>query len=66
MDSIEIWRSAAALVLHYKTDASERAALRALALRNAGDLDGFSEWCRIGSAVLELQRARPDVPDLIN
>ena len=60
MDSIEIWRSAASLILKYKCAAAEVAAMRAWSARDLGDSIGFEHWRRIGSAIIELEKTRED------
>ena len=57
---LDIYRSAQVLVKHHGTDAPIHAAMRADAMLDKGDLDGFSVWKRILRAVEELQRAEPE------
>ena len=56
---LDIWRSANLLVKQHGTDAPIHAAMRADAMLEAGDLDGYAVWKRIIRAGAELQRARP-------
>ncbi len=44
---------------HHGQDAPIHAAMRADAMLEAGDLDGYAAWKRILRAVEELQRAEP-------
>ena len=44
---LDIYRSANVLVTRHGADASIQAAMRADAMLEAGDLDGFSVWKRI-------------------
>ena len=55
----DIYRSAAVLVKRHGQDAPIHAAMRADAMLERGDLDGFSVWKRILRAVEELQRVEP-------
>ena len=57
---LDIFRSAQALVKQHGADASVHAALRADAILEAGDLEGYAVWKRILRAVEELlSRERP-------
>ncbi len=56
---LDIYRSANLLVKHHGEDAPIEAAMRADAMLEAGDLDGFAVWKRILRAVGEIQRAEP-------
>ncbi len=56
---IEIYRSANLLVKQHGEDAPIEAAMRADAMLNKGDLDGYAVWKRILKAVEKLQRAKP-------
>ncbi len=56
---LDIWRSAQALVKRHGQDAPIQAAMRADAMLDKGDLDGFSVWKRILQAVGELQGVAP-------
>ncbi len=58
---LDIFRSAQALVKQHGQDAPIRAAMRADAILEKGDLDGYAVWKRIVKAVGELlSRERPD------
>ena len=56
---IDIFRVAHLLVKRHGQDAPIEAAMRADAMLDKGDLDGFSVWKRILWAAEELQRAEP-------
>ncbi len=56
---IDIWRSANLLVQQHGQDAPIQAAMRADAMLEAGDLDGYAVWQRVLRAVEELQRVEP-------
>ncbi len=56
---LDIYRSANVLVKQHGQDAPIPAAMRADALLDKGDLDGYAVWKRILRAVEELQRATP-------
>ncbi len=56
---LDIYRSAQVLVKHHGADAPIHAAMRADAMLEAGNLDGYAVWKRILRAVEELQGAAP-------
>ncbi len=56
---LDIYRSAFLLVKQHREDAPIHAAMRADALLEAGDLDGYAVWKRILRAVAEPQRTTP-------
>ncbi len=56
---LDIYRSANEIVKQHGEDASIEAAMRADALLERGDLDGYAAWKRILRAVEELQGAAP-------
>ncbi len=56
---LDIYRSAQVLVKQHGDDAPIEAALRADALLDKGDLDGYAVWKRILRAVDELQGTQP-------
>ncbi len=58
-DEIDIYRAAAILVKRYGEDAPIHAAMRADAMLESGDLDGYAVWRRILRAVEELQGTDP-------
>ncbi len=55
---LDIYRSANLLVKQHGGDASIEAAMRADAMLEKGDLDGYAVWKRVLRAVRELQKAR--------
>ncbi len=56
---LDIYRSANLLVKQYGEDAPIHAAMRADAMLERDDLDGYGVWRRILRAVEELQGAKP-------
>ncbi len=56
---IDIFRSAQLLVKRHGADAPIHAAMRADAMLEKGDLDGYAVWRRILQAVEELGRVEP-------
>ncbi len=56
---LDIYRSAQMLVKHHGQDAPIQAAMRADAMLEKGDLDGYAVWKRILRAVEELQGTVP-------
>ncbi len=56
---LDIYRSASVLVKQHGQDAPIEAAMRADAMLDKGDLDGYAAWKRIVKAVEELQRVEP-------
>ncbi len=56
---LDIYRSANLLVKQHGEDAPIEAAMRADAMLEAGDLDGYGVWKRILRAVEELQGTEP-------
>ncbi len=57
--TLDIYRSANILVKHHGEDAPIEAAMRADAMLDKGDLDGYAVWRRILRAVGELLGAEP-------
>ncbi len=58
---LDIYRSAQALIKRHGADAPIEAAMRADAMLEAGDLDGYAAWKRIIKAVEELlSKERPE------
>ncbi len=53
---LDVYRSAQMLVKHHGQDAPVQAAMRADAMLEKGDLDGYAVWRRILGAVEELRR----------
>ncbi len=56
---LDIYRSAQVLVKQHGEDAPIHAAIRAEAMLEAGDLDGYAVWRRILKAVRELDGTAP-------
>ncbi len=56
---LDIYRSAQVLVKHHGDDAPIEAAMRADAMLEKGDLDGYAVWRRVLRAVEELRRSGP-------
>ncbi len=56
---LDIWRSANLLLKRHGEDTPIEAAMRADAMLEAGDLDGYAVWKRILRAVEELQGTDP-------
>ncbi len=56
---LDIFRSANALVKRHGQDAPIEAAMRAVAMLETGDLDGYAVWKRILQAVEELRGTEP-------
>ncbi len=56
---LDIYRSANVLVKHHGQDAPIHAAMRADAMLEKGDLNGYGVWRRILRAVEELQGTAP-------
>ncbi len=63
---LDIYRTANVLVKRHGEDASIRAAMRADATLDKGDLDGYAVWQRILRAVEELVRKEPAKGERIN
>ena len=59
IETVDIWRKAAALVITRRGESPQFAARQALRLRNNGDAAGYALWVRIGRAVMELERTEP-------
>ncbi len=59
--NLDVYRSAAVTIKQHGEDAPIHAAMRADAMLEAGDLDGYAVWKRIVKAVGELlSKERPD------
>ena len=56
---LDIYRSANVLLKRHGQDAPIRAVMRADAMLDKGDLDGYAVWKRILRAVEELQEPAP-------
>ena len=63
---LDIYRSAQALVKRHGEDARIHVNMRADAMLDKGDLDGFSVWKRILWAVEDLQRAEPELGEVVH
>ena len=60
ISDLDIFRSASLLVKQHGEDAPIHAAMRADAMLEAGDLDGYAVWKRILRAVEELRGKAPE------
>ncbi len=56
---LDIYRAANVIIKQYGPDAPIHAAMRADAMLEKGDLDGYAVWRRVLRAVEVLQRAVP-------
>ncbi len=56
---LDIYRSAKVLVKRHGQDAPYETAMKADAMLEKGDLDGYAVWKRVLRAVEELQRNEP-------
>ena len=63
---LDIWRSANVLVKQQGEDAPIHAAMRADAMLDISDLDGYAEWKRILRAVEELQGTEPKMGEAVH
>ncbi len=63
---IDIYRSANVLVKQYGEDAPIQAAMRADAMLDKGDLDGYAVWKRILRAVEGLQKTEPESGEAVH
>ncbi len=63
---LDIYRSANILVKQHGEDAPIEAAIRADAMLEAGDLEGYAVWRRILRAVEELQGTAPKPGELVH
>ena len=63
---LDIYRSAQVLVKHHGENAPIQAAMRADAMLEGGDLDGYAVWKRILRAVKVLQSAEPTEGERVN
>ena len=55
MEDIDIYRSAKLYIDQYGVEASVHAAMKADAMLERGDLEGFNVWMRIGRAIENMQ-----------
>ncbi len=58
--TLDIYRSANALVKQHGPDAPIHAAMRVDAMLDKGDLDGYAVWKRILRAIKDLTEDRPE------
>ena len=63
---LDIYRSAQMLVKCHGEDAPIEAAMRADAMLDKGDLDGYAVWKRILRAVEEMRRTELEAGERIN
>ncbi len=63
---LDIYRSAQVLVRQHGQDAPVHAAMRADAMLDKGDLEGYAVWKRILRAVEELQGAAPKPGEVVH
>ena len=63
---LDIYRSANLLVKQHGDDAPIEAAMRADAMLEAGDLDGYAVWKRILRAIDELGNTTPAADQAMN
>ena len=59
ISDLDTYRSANVLIRHHGEDATLEAAMRADAMLERGDLDGYAVWRRILRAVENLCRTEP-------
>ena len=64
--NLDIFRSARVLLDQHGEDAPIEAAMKADAMLEKGDLDGYAVWKRILRAVEELRRAQPAGKDQVH
>ncbi len=64
--NLDFYRSARVLVKHHGQDAPIEAAMRADAMLDKGDLDGYAVWKRILRAVEELQGSEPKSGEVVH
>jgi len=60
----DIWRAANTIIELYGAEATLKAALRADALLDQGDAEGFFAWKRIARAIGDLPRPAPAANEL--
>ena len=66
VSDLDIYRSAHVLIREHGQDALIEAAMRADAMLEKGDLDGYAVWKRILRAVGELQETEPGEGERVN
>ena len=65
MDDLDIWRSAKLLVDEHGDTAAIHAAMRADAMLDEGDMDGYAAWKRVVRAVRVLLDRRSPGSDAV-
>jgi hypothetical protein len=55
MDELDVWRAADQMIKLHGKDAAVKAALRADALLDLGDVEGFHTWKRVVIAINRLE-----------
>ncbi len=63
---LDIYRGASVIIKQYGQDAPIHAAMRADAMLEAGDLDGYGVWRRVLRAVGELQEVEPEPGEAVH
>ncbi len=63
---LDIYRAANVIIKQYGQDAPIHAAMRADAMLEKGDLDGFSVWKRILRAIDEMGNTTPGADQAMN
>ena len=63
---LDIFRSASVLVKHHGKDAPIHAAMKADAMLEKGDLDGYAVWRRILRAIDEMGNTTPGADQAMN
>ncbi len=66
ISDLDIYRTANVLVKHHGEDALIQAAMRADAMLEKGDLDGYAVWKGILKAIEELVRVVPGDGERVN
>ena len=64
--TLDIWRTAGAIVAEHGSNARLFAALRSKALLAQSDVDGHLQWKRITHAIKELQREQRSAGEWLN
>ncbi len=66
IDDLTVWRAAKLLIDEHGEDAPTRAAMKADALLDEGDLDGSAVWRQILAAIEKLLREEPGVNEWVH
>lgn len=66
MDERDVWRAADQMIKLHGADAAVKAAQRADAMLELGDVEGFQAWKRIVSAINRLEGDRPQAGEAVN